>query len=94
MSNHKSLYIDTEALSTLALVKAGLISPVDKLMNKEEAHEVDTTQVYKGVPFPFSAVHNFLVLRRPGNERLIVDYTRYSIKSTCTPCASSLSARA
>ena len=56
MSNHKSLYIDTEALSTLALVKAGLISPVDKLMNKEEAHEVDTTQVYKGVPFPFSFI--------------------------------------
>ena len=56
MSNPKSLYIDTEALSTLALVKAGLISPVDKLMNKAEAHEVDTTQVYKGVPFPFSFV--------------------------------------
>ena len=34
---NKSLYIDTEALSTLALVKAGLISPVEKLMNKKEA---------------------------------------------------------
>jgi sulfate adenylyltransferase len=56
MSNNKSLYIDTEALSTLALVKAGLISPVDKLMNKEEAHSVDTTQMYKGVPFPFSFI--------------------------------------
>ncbi|PTB83805.1 sulfate adenylyltransferase [Sulfurovum lithotrophicum] len=56
MSNNKSLYIDTEALSTLALVKAGLISPVDKLMNKEEAYSVDTTQMYKGVPFPFSFI--------------------------------------
>jgi len=52
----KALYIDTEALSTLALAKAGLISPVEKLMNKEEAQEVDKTQKYKGVPFPFSFI--------------------------------------
>jgi len=56
MSNNKSLYIDTEALSTLALVQAGLISPVDKLMNQEEAKEVDETKFYKGVPFPFAFV--------------------------------------
>ena len=54
MSNNKSLYIDTEALSTLALVQAGLISPVDKLMNEKEAKEVDESKIYKGVPFPFS----------------------------------------
>jgi len=53
---NKSLYIDTEALSTLALVQAGLISPVDKLMNEAEAKEVDRTQFYKGVPFPFAFV--------------------------------------
>ncbi|MFC2057865.1 sulfate adenylyltransferase [Campylobacterota bacterium] len=53
---NKSLYIDTEALSTLALVKAGLISPVEKLMNKEEAQNVDETKMYKGVPFPFSFI--------------------------------------
>ena len=52
--NQNSLYIDTEALSTLALVKAGLISPVDKLMNEKEAKEVDRTKMYKGVPFPFA----------------------------------------
>jgi len=51
---NKTLYIDTEALSTLALVKAGLISPVDKLMNQEEAQEVDETKTYKGFPFPFA----------------------------------------
>ena len=56
MSQNKSLYIDTEALSTLALVKAGLIAPVTSLMNKEEAQGVDSTQLYKGVPFPFSFV--------------------------------------
>jgi len=56
MSKNKSLYIDTEALSTLALVKAGLIAPVTSLMNKEEAQDVDNTQLYKGVPFPFSFV--------------------------------------
>jgi len=53
---NKSLYIDTEALSTLALVKAGLISPVEKLMNKVEAQNVDETKMYKGVPFPFSFI--------------------------------------
>ena len=56
MSTHKSLYIDTEALSTLALVQAGLISPVDKLMNHAEAQEVDKTKFYKGVPFPFAFI--------------------------------------
>ena len=56
MSNNKLLYIDTEALSTLALVKAGLISPVEGLMNEAEAALVDTTQMYKGVPFPFSFI--------------------------------------
>jgi len=56
MSNNKSIYIDTEALSTLALVKAGLISPVDKLMNEAEAEEVDKTHMYNGVPFPFSFI--------------------------------------
>ncbi|MBT8349488.1 MAG: sulfate adenylyltransferase [Sulfurovum sp.] len=53
---NKSLYIDTEALSTLALVKAGLISPVEKLMNKKEAKMVDESKMYKGVPFPFSFI--------------------------------------
>jgi len=52
--SEKLLYIDTEALSTLALVQAGLISPVDKLMNQKEAQEVNETKFYKGVPFPFA----------------------------------------
>ena len=56
MSNNKSLYLDTEALSTLALVKAGLISPVEGLMGEAEARGVDTSKMYKGVPFPFSFI--------------------------------------
>ena len=56
MTTRKSLYIDTEALSTLALIKAGLISPVEGLMGEAEAREVDETKLYKGVPFPFSFI--------------------------------------
>jgi sulfate adenylyltransferase len=50
---NKQLYIDGEALSTLALVQEGLITPVTKLMTEAEAIEVRKTQMYKGVPYPF-----------------------------------------
>ena len=50
---NKQLYIDGEALSTLALVQEGLIAPVTKLMTEAEAIEVKETQMYKGVPYPF-----------------------------------------
>lgn len=56
MSQNKTLYIDTEALSTLALVQAGLLSPLRKLMNEEEAKQADETKFYKGVPFPFAFI--------------------------------------
>jgi sulfate adenylyltransferase len=49
----KSLYIDTEFLSTLALVQAGLFHPVTKLMNEDEVNEVERTKSYRGIPFPF-----------------------------------------
>ncbi len=68
MSSRKSLYIDTEALSTLALVQAGLISPVDKLMNQAEAQEVDRTKIYKGVPFPFAFI---LAPKGKQNEKVL-----------------------
>lgn len=54
--NKKSLYIDQEALATLALAQEGLLSPVTKLMNKEEAENVDKTKIYKGKTFPFSFI--------------------------------------
>jgi len=53
---NRQLYIDAEALSTLALVQEGLISPVTKLMNQQEALEVNRTKMYKGVPYPFSFI--------------------------------------
>ena len=52
----KLLYIDTEALSALSLVKEGLIAPVEGLMNEKEAREVDKTKFYKGVPSPFAFI--------------------------------------
>ena len=56
LKRNKSLYIDSEAISTLALVQEGLLSPVTSLMDKETAKKVDETKEYKGVPFPFSFI--------------------------------------
>ena len=53
---NNALHIDTEALSTLALVQEGLLAPVTGLMGEAEAREVDRTRHYKGVPFPFSFI--------------------------------------
>jgi len=50
---NNQLYIDAEALSTMALVQEGLISPVNRLMTEKEAIEVRNTKMYKGVSFPF-----------------------------------------
>ena len=57
------LYIDAEALSTMALVQEGLITPVDTLMTEKEAIEVRETKMYKGVAFPFP------FLLTPGGKR-------------------------
>ena len=56
MPQHKTLYIDEKVLATLALLKAGLLSPIEKLMCEEEALEVDKHKIYKGVSFPFSTI--------------------------------------
>ena len=53
---NRALYIDEEALSTLALVKAGLISPVKSLMDEKTAREVDRSKFYKGFPYPFAFI--------------------------------------
>ena len=60
---NRQIFIDAEALSTMALVQEGLISPVDKLMSEEEAIEVRRNKIYKGVPFPFP------FLLTPGGKR-------------------------
>ena len=81
---NKSLYIDTEALSTLALVQSGLLSPLDKLMNEEEAKEADETKFYKGVPFPFAFIlapkgernHKVLQTLKQGETVDLINYDK------------------
>ncbi len=50
---NRQIVIDSQALATLSFAQEGIFKPVDKLMNKEEAIEVDSTRCYKGKPFPF-----------------------------------------
>ncbi len=81
---NKTLYIDTEALSTLALVQAGLLSPLHKLMNEEEAKEADETKLYKGVPFPFAFIlapkgkrnHEVLKTLKQGDRVDLINYDK------------------
>lgn len=49
----KLLYIDKEAVATLAMARDGLLKPVSSLMNAQETEEVNKTGLYKGEIFPF-----------------------------------------
>jgi sulfate adenylyltransferase len=49
----KQLHIDQEVLDSLALLKGGLLSPVTKIMNKEEMISVDATKKVNNTSFPF-----------------------------------------
>lgn len=53
---NKELHIDLEAVATLAMVKRGLLLPVNELMDQKTAKEVDRTGLYKGRTFPFSFI--------------------------------------
>ena len=53
---NKLLYIDKEAIATLAMAKDGLLSPVTSLMTQKESEEVNKTGRYKGSIFPFSFI--------------------------------------
>ncbi len=50
---NRQIVLDKQALATLSFAQEGIFKPVDKLMNKEEALDVDNTGCYKGKPFPF-----------------------------------------
>jgi sulfate adenylyltransferase len=54
--NNKDLYIDQEAIYSLALVKSGILSPVTSLMDEVTAKEVEYTKMYQGKTFPFSFI--------------------------------------
>ena len=53
---NRLLYIDKEAVATLAMAQDGLLAPVRALMNEEESKEVDETGHFKGSIFPFSFI--------------------------------------
>ena len=50
---NRTLFIDEEAVSALALLKAGLLFPVTKLMGKAQMEEVAKTKLVNGISFPF-----------------------------------------
>jgi len=51
-----SLYIDKEAVATLAMARDGLFKPATKLMNQKQSDEVNNTGVFNGSIFPFSFI--------------------------------------
>ncbi|HEX5624007.1 MAG TPA: sulfate adenylyltransferase [Sulfuricurvum sp.] len=53
---NKALHIDKEALSALALLKAGILSPVCELMNEQQCTEVLQTGMFHGTTFPFPLI--------------------------------------
>jgi sulfate adenylyltransferase len=50
---NKTLYIDKEAASALELLKEGLLSPAESLMNYEQSQSVLKTGLFNGKSFPF-----------------------------------------
>ncbi|MGE4397173.1 MAG: sulfate adenylyltransferase, partial [Sulfurimonas sp.] len=50
---NKTLLIDKEAASALELLKDGLLSPVESLMNEEQSKSVLKTGLINGKSFPF-----------------------------------------
>ncbi len=53
LRKNRTLFIDEEAFSALALLKAGLLYPVTALMNEAQMKEVTKTQLVNGISFPF-----------------------------------------
>ena len=52
----KLLYIDKEAIATLAMARDGLLEPVNALMNENEANEVNNSAKFKNCIFPFAFI--------------------------------------
>lgn len=50
---NRQLFIDKQFLATLSFAKEGILYPVDKLMTKKEALDVEKTGMYQEIPFPF-----------------------------------------
>jgi len=54
--NRNKIYIDKEAWITLSMVQAGLLKPIDKLMNQQEAKIANEQKIYKNGRVPFSFI--------------------------------------
>lgn len=53
LRKNKTLLIDKEAASALELLKDGLLSPVESLMNEEQSKSVLKSGLFNGKSFPF-----------------------------------------
>lgn len=53
---NRALHIDQEALSALALLKSGILSPVKELMNKQQCTQVLNSGMFDGSTFPFPLI--------------------------------------
>lgn len=53
---NRALYIDQEAVSALALLKSGMLSPVTALMNEKQSKEVLSSGMFMGKTFPFPLI--------------------------------------
>ncbi len=53
---NKQLHLDKQTLATLSLAQEGIIGPIDKLMNKNEATKTNQEKQYKNYPMPFSFI--------------------------------------
>ncbi len=67
-NTNRAIHIDEEALSSLALVQEGILSPITKLMGAKEATLVDETKAYKDIIFPFSFI---LAPKGAKNEKVL-----------------------
>ena len=56
VKSDKSLYIDDEAIATLAMAKEGILSPVTKLMNKAEVDKAHSLDAQSNDLPPFSLI--------------------------------------
>lgn len=73
---NRTLHIDQEALSALALLKSGILAPVTQLMNEQQCIQVLETGMFDGSTFPFP-----LILSPSGktNESILLSTTKGEI---------------
>ncbi len=53
---NRALHIDREALSALSLLKSGILSPVQELMNEQQCSQVLQSGMFNGSTFPFPLI--------------------------------------